>query len=137
MSVGPQERSYVMFDISSLPPGATVTAAQLTVCRTNGAGPSRTHELRMVTSAWTETGLTWNTQPALSASATYTIAVPPSIQCITADVSLDVEAWVLGAANFGWRIVDTDEATAPLVEYATREDPVAGQRPTLSVTYTP
>jgi len=137
MSVGQVERSYLMFDLSSIPPGATVTSASLTICRTNGSGGSRTHELRAVTSAWTEMGLTWNTQPALAPSASHTITVPPSASCTFASVKENVQAWVAFAPNFGWRIADQDEGTAPHVEYATREEPTVVQRPVLSVTYTP
>ncbi len=137
MSVGTLQRSYVMFDLSSISPGATISAASLTLCRANGSGSARTHELRAATSAWPETGLTWNTQPALAASVTHTIAVPSSAGCLTSSVKEDVQAWILGAANFGWRIADQDEPTAPLVDYATRENGVTAQRPTLSVTYTP
>jgi hypothetical protein len=82
-------------------------------------------------------GLTWNTQPALAAAAAHTIAVPSSVGCVTASVKEDVQAWILGATIFGWRIADQDEGTAPHVEYATREEVTVGLRPVLSVTYTP
>jgi len=127
----------VKFDLSSIPAGATITAATLTLCRTNGSGGGRTHELRSVTSAWTETGLTWNNQPTLAISAGATLTVPASAGCANADVKNDVQAWMLAAPNFGWRIADIDEPTAPLVDWATHEEPSAGLRPSLSVTYTP
>jgi len=127
----------LMFDLSSIPPGAIVSAASLRLCRVNSSGSARTHELLAATSAWTEAGLTWNTQPSQAISATHTIAVPSSAGCITTSVREDVQAWIFTAANFGWRIADQDEPTAPLVDYATRENVDSGQRPTLSVTYTP
>jgi hypothetical protein len=126
-----------MFDISSIPPFSTVTAATLTLCRTNGSGSGTTHELRPATSSWTETGLTWNTQPALSGTASHSISVPSSSDCVNVDVKTDVQAWLLGAANFGWRIMDTAESTAPLIQWATRENASPSLRPKLDVTYTP
>jgi hypothetical protein len=138
MSVGPGERSYLRFNLSSIPPGATVTAADLTLCRTNGSGGARTHELRAVSSAWTVTCLTWNTpQRLVAASALHTIAVPPSSGCTTSNVEEEVHAWLLGGVNHGWRIMDVDEPSASLVEFATREESNVGLRPVLSVTYTP
>jgi hypothetical protein len=137
MSVGSQQRSFVMFDISSIPAGATVSAASLTLCRTNGSGGARTHELRAATSAWSESGVTWNTQPSLAGSSGATISVPSSAGCVTTDVKNDVQAWILAAPNFGWRIADIAELTAPLVDWATHEEPSTGLRPSLSVTYTP
>ena len=137
MSVTLQERSYVMFDISSIPPASTVSAATLTLCRTNGSGSGTTHELRTATAAWTEGGLTWNNQPTLSSSVLHTIPVPSSAGCVSVSVKENVQAWLLGAANFGWRIMDTDEPNAPTVQWATRENGSALQRPKLEVTYSP
>jgi len=136
MSVTLQERSYVMFDISSISQGVSVIGASLTLCRANASGSGTTHELRPATAVWTEGGLTWNTQPSLAASATHTIPVPSS-GCVSVSVKEDVQAWLLGGAIFGWRIADTDETNAPLVEYATRENASAALRPKLEVTYSP
>jgi len=137
MSVGTEHRSYLKFDVSSLPPGAIVTAASITLCRISGSGSARTHELRSVTSPWTELGLTWNTQPSVAASAQQTIPVSSFVGCTTASVKEDVQAWLLGTPNHGWRLADQDEPTAPLVDYATRENPDSSLHPTLSVTYAP
>ncbi len=137
MLVGSQQRSYVMFDISSIPSSALVSAATLKLCRTNSSGSARTQELRPVEAPWTEALLTWDTQPLLAPSALSIISVPSSAGCVTTDVTIDVQAWLAGALNFGWRIADTDEVSAPQVDWATRENPTTGERPTLSVTYTP
>lgn len=76
-------------------------------------------------------------QPAaLAAESQHTIAAPSSADCVTTSVTEGVQAWISGAPNFGWRIADQDEPTAPVVDYATRENAVSGQ-PTLIVTYTP
>jgi len=49
-----------------------------------------------------------------------------------------VQPWVNGpATNFGWRIADIDEPSAPPVDYGTRENSSSGQRPKLDVTYSP
>jgi hypothetical protein len=137
MAVYLQERSYLMFDISSIPPGSTVSAASLTLCRTNGSGSATTHELRPAVAGWTENGLTWDTQPALSGAFFDTLPVPSSAGCFTISVQQDVQAWLLGAANFGWRIMDLDEANAPQVLYGTRENASSSLRPKLDVTYGP
>jgi hypothetical protein len=136
MSVGSQERSYLKFDLSSIPSSATIISALMTVCATNSSGSPRDHELRLVTSAWTETALNWNSQPTVAASATLAIPVPATSGCVTMEVKNDVQAWVSGTTNFGWRIVDQDEPSAPPVNYSTREEPAAGSRPSLSVTFT-
>jgi hypothetical protein len=137
MQVQLERRSYVMFDISSIPPGSMVSAAWLTLCRTNSSGGGTTHELRPPIAGWTEGGLTWNTQPTLSTTVLHNIPVPGSADCVTVSVKENVQSWLLGAANFGWRITDTDEPNADLIEWATSENGSASERPKLEVTYTP
>jgi hypothetical protein len=138
MLVGPQEYSYLQFDVSSIPGGATVSSASLRLCRTDSAGGARIHELRPITSGWTESGLTWSIAPTAASSYDASMSVPSSVGCVTADVTTDVQAWVAGAGNWGWRIADTNPSPPPpQVDWATREDPSSSQRPSLSVTYTP
>ena len=136
MLVGPQEYSYLQFDVSSISGGATVSSASLRLCRTNGSGGARTHELRPITSGWTESGLDWSNAPTAASSYDAGMSVPSSVGCVTADVTTDVQAWIAGAGNWGWRIADTNPSP-PQVDWATREDPSSSQRPSLSVTYTP
>jgi hypothetical protein len=94
--------------------------------------------LRAVTSSWTETAVTWNTQPTVSAAVTDTITVPAAIGCVTYNVASDIQAWVDGTSNFGWRINDdTEGSTIRDSRYRPREDTtVPAEQPTLDVTYT-
>jgi hypothetical protein len=133
-------RAFVRFDVSSIPAGSTVSHATLKLCFSSdpGAGAQgHIHQLRRVTSSWTETGVTWNSEPTVSTTVTATITVPSGAQCISFSVTSDVQAWVDGAPNYGWRLNDQDEATpsSSLTSYATREDSASGQRPQLVVPY--
>ncbi|MBJ6724226.1 CBM96 family carbohydrate-binding protein [Geomesophilobacter sediminis] len=58
------ERSWLKFDLSGLA-GATVTGATLQLWNWKSSGADLTLELRGADSNWTESGLTWNNQPAL------------------------------------------------------------------------
>ena len=133
--------AFVRFDVSSIPAGSTVTNADLRLCFSSnpGGAQGRIHELRRLTSDWTETGVTWNNEPSVSATVTDTITVPSGAQCVFFAVTADVQAWVDGAPNYGWRVNDQDEVTpgGSVTAYATREYGVAGQRPQLVVPYTP
>ena len=93
----------------------------------------------MVTDSWAETTVTWNTKLAVSATVTDTIMVPAALGCVSWTVTPDVQAWVDGTANNGWRIGDQAEGTASGdVKYRTREEiVVTAERPKLDVTYTP
>jgi len=139
MSVDRQDRSFVRFELSGIPSGATVLSATLTLClpaAPGGAAVGRTHILPRVTSAWTETGVTWGTQPSVAAGPYASLTVPAS-GCVSVNAGLDVQGWVNGLANYGWRINDANEANGAPVKYSTREDPTAGRLPRLDVTYVP
>jgi len=97
----------------------------------------RTHELRRVTSTWTETGVTWNNQPTVTGGPNVTTVVPATAQCVSVDAATEVQAWLSGVTNYGWRINDLDEANAAPAPYATREEPTASLRPRLDVIYIP
>jgi hypothetical protein len=134
------QRSFVMFDLSGIPGGSTVDAATLTLCYIQAAaqGTGRTHEVRLVTSSWSESAVTWDTQPALSSTVTDSVVVPSSPQCLTFDVTADVQALIDGTANWGWALSDqTIESGQHYVEYAARENGTANVRPALDLTYTP
>ncbi len=133
-------RSLVQFDVTAIPGGATVDAATLTLCypnNPNNNAQGHVHEIHAATSVWAETGVTWNTQPAFSATAIGTLTVPSSAQCLTVDVTGDVQAWVSGTSNFGWLIKDQSETGSndAQVAYGTRENGNPAVRPQLSVTY--
>ena len=134
---GNHHRSLVRFDISSIPAASTVTSATLTLCVVNASASAigSIHEVRRVTAVWGETTTTWNNQPSVSASVTGTITAPDSPSCVNLAVTSDVQAWVDGTANNGWRVSNQDEGIGT-IKYGTREHSSASSRPKLEVTYT-
>jgi 2',3'-cyclic-nucleotide 2'-phosphodiesterase (5'-nucleotidase family) len=59
------ERAWLKFDLNSLPAGPTVTGATLQLWNFSAAGAAMPAEVRGGSSdTWTETGITFNTQPA-------------------------------------------------------------------------
>ena len=131
-------RTFVQFDVSAIPSGSSVTAATMTLCATSVPGVTRSYEVHRVTSGWVETVLTWNNQPGVAASATYTTTTPASPACMNWTVTADVQAWVDGTANNGWRVKDTVEGSATNYNttYRSRENTGSpSDRPKLVVTY--
>jgi hypothetical protein len=140
MEVDMQERSLLKFDLSSVPSAATVNNATLTICIAvdpPGSAFGRTHELHPVSSPWTELGVTWNTQPSVWASSNHSWTIPVNAGCLSVDVTADVQAWVDGTTNYGWRLNDQSETIGAAVKYSTREDPNTALRPRLSYSYSP
>ena len=62
------ERVLLKFDLSTLPAGITISKATLGLWNWKSTGPSLAVDAHAVANdAWTETGLTWNNQPAAGA----------------------------------------------------------------------
>ena len=132
-------RSFVEFDVSSIPAGSTVNTATLTLCAVAVPTSTRTIDLHRITASWVETTLTWNNQPGVAGSVTDSATTPGSPACMTWDVATDVQLWVDGTANEGWRAKDSVEGqgTKYVTEFATRENGTPADRPILDVNYTP
>ncbi|HUJ16750.1 MAG TPA: MBG domain-containing protein [Nitrospirota bacterium] len=64
------ERAWLKFDLSGIPSGATISGASLQLWDWKATGAALPAEVRGGSDdTWTETGITWNTQPALGAAA--------------------------------------------------------------------
>ena len=98
------------FDLSEMPAAWPVTSAHLYIYYhgwwdNNPAG----HALPAfrITSAWSESTVTWNNAPPSVAGATSTATVPGAGgQWMVWDVTADVQAVAGGTPNSGWRIPD-------------------------------
>jgi hypothetical protein len=135
-------RGFVRYTLPSIPAGATVTRVQLSftqeaVRRMGGGRLAATLEVRAVTSSWTEgsgagntrscgggqvvAGVNWNAMPSVAAAASAS-AVLPSTEPATINLDSDnaahaglvtnVQSWVNGTTNHGWRLTVVEEATA-------------------------
>ncbi|MEX2389967.1 MAG: DNRLRE domain-containing protein, partial [Dehalococcoidia bacterium] len=139
---GRLERTLVRFDVSSIPAGATINSATLTLCPTsvNVLALGRIHHAHRVREDWGEATANWGNQPAVlepdTAGATYI----GGLFCIGLAIDEDVQAWVDGAPNYGWQVADENEGTAGInleVRYGSRENATSSLRPVLTVFFTP
>jgi hypothetical protein len=145
-------RSLVRFDgLNSLPPGSILQYAELrlygvaTSGNTNGnssypgAPFGTTNELwvRQVTSAWTESTVTWNTQPSFT--TTGQISVPASTSRwnhnLRLNVTSQVAAMLAPGANNGFVIMLQNENYYRSMLFASSDHPDASRWPELYVEF--
>jgi hypothetical protein len=111
--VNDNKRTFIRFDLSSLPNGINVTQAilQLYLNDAPDADVSRTYNLYRVTNNWGELSITWNNQP--TATSTVTSSTTSGIVkdvWLPWDVTTDVNYFYNNSSqNFGWMIQDREE----------------------------
>lgn len=117
----------------------------------NWGSTGRTVDVHRLTANWTELGATWNcgidantanAQPDCSpqwnggtfeAEATDSVLHTNGLTgWVQFDVTVDVEAFLTGAPNYGWLIKKNDEGQSGQVEYTSRQGTV-GQEPRLTL----
>lgn len=136
------DRTLVRFDLATcspaIPADAIVQSAQLRLTVASLVLASRTIDLRRVTSAWTEAGVTWNTQPTVAGTVSASVGVTAGQTAgtiISWTATSDVQAFVTGAAsNLGFRLGDSSEGgLGVILSFSSRE--AASGRPQLVITY--
>jgi alpha-L-arabinofuranosidase len=97
-----QKQMFLQFNVTGIPAGATVVSATLRIdAQTTGTGRSITAH-SVTSTSWTETGITWNTKPALG-TARGTV----SSHTANAYSEWDVTAGVTGNANYAFGLDST------------------------------
>lgn len=132
-------RTFIKFDLSSIPAGATITSAQFTMfgVNHNSSDKSNASYLERVTSDWTELGVTWATQPTVTTTGRISLAESSSsTQNYTIDVSSFVQGWVNGDySNYGLRFKIQSETSYTSMEFASSDHTDASKHPKLVITY--
>ena len=110
-------RGYVYADLSLIPAGATVSAANLRMCLGYGA-ESGFNDVHRVNDSWELTTLTWNNQPSLQLSPTDSQPTSASQvgDWISWSITADVQACMSGVPNCGWVIKYSTEDSATALE---------------------
>jgi len=135
-------RTYIKFNLSSIPTGVTINSASLKFnLKSSGCSgiptPSALHALIAV-GDWQENTITWANAPNATGSKTfYSEICPAADKIISADVTNYIKDWVGGVRpNYGFILRDLNNSTTSYTRYYTsRESGVSGA-PKLSITYT-
>src|SRR6266700_1579707 len=95
--IGPGVNSYIRFDLTALPAGLTSSNISKATVRLNinGVTSGGTFDVYLVTKAWTEGALTFNTAPTLGTKVASAVMIPASKRYfIDVDVTSAVQAWL-------------------------------------------
>ncbi len=104
---GAKEASYIQFNLSSIPTGASVSQATLKLY-VNSVTTAGSFEVYAVNGTWTESGLTYNLAPALGSviDSSVPITAADKNQYILIPMTSTVQGWVnLPASNNGIALV--------------------------------
>ena len=136
------ERSWMRFDVSKLPSGATVTAATLQLWCFGATGPALPVELHSSTNdTWGETTITWNNQPTLGpVLATSTLAAGAKNLWYSWDVSSFVQSQLLPSGDglvtlMLKAVTESQSGTAPSFAFDAKE--YGANIPVLHITIQP
>jgi hypothetical protein len=150
-SLAKNRRAFIKFDLTkcspAIPSTASVKQAYLRLYVTAVPTACRSLDIFSATASWTETGITWNNQPAVSATRTDVIqvgAAPCTNSTANAyvngwNVTVDVAAFVAGTStNNGWMMRDDAEGSTITytATFSSKDLGTLAQSPQLIVTYT-
>jgi len=113
-STDQKERTLVRFDLSSIPPGSTLSSASVGLYL-NGIDPPNavfnTIGLYRITGSWTESGVTWNNQPGYTSTGGTSLALGSALnRYYYWDATSIVADWLGGThANNGFILVSNLE----------------------------
>ncbi len=139
-------RSLIKFNLESIPPSSSVKNAVLNLYSVdntvNGPGHStlsgsNAWKLQQVAAGWSESTVTWNTQPVIT--VTNSIDLPASMATIQ-DYQIDVTAFVANmvknpSTNHGLLLRLADETIYRRILFASSDHPDSSKHPKLVVTY--
>jgi len=134
---GSNRRTFVGFPAPpAIPAGCSFKTATLALNVTTRPGVAVTYNVYNVATAWTDSAVTWNAQPASTGSAV-AVAQPSATGKVSWVVSTLVAAQYAGTAPAnGFLVKDPSENTTnTTTRYSSNLDTTAGNRPTLTITW--
>ena len=132
------ERSWLKFDLSSLPTGANITSAKLKMYCWKAIGPALPVTLcSSNTDSWTETGINWSNQPAVgSVLDTQTLAAATTNVWYAWDATSNVRSQFTGdkTASFVLKAATEGSTASPAPSYGFEAREYTSGTPYLEVT---
>jgi hypothetical protein len=133
-------RTYIQFDLSSVPENARVVDADLRLYQYNTTGTDNFNVgLHKITSDWDESTITWNLQPTSSTDAEITNNITAGATTWESwDIDTLVQSWLDGTiSNYGMALIDTNETSVNtyVLFHSSDYTTDATKRPKLEIDY--
>jgi len=132
--IAPGNAGLVQFDLSMVPPSATVAKAYLRLYInkiTTGGGL----DVAAVTSAWSESAVTFNTQPTSGAPLVTNLPLTVSNVFVFVDITSQVNSWLASpATNNGLRITPSVAQPNTSAQLDTRENTLTSHQAAIELT---
>ena len=129
----------MVFDISSVPSGATVGSVSLSLNMSRSRSGGQTISVHKLTADWGEgSSASFGGSGASPASndATWVHRFFSSTSWSSAPMVTDVQAWVdASATNFGWLLKGNESSQQTVKKFDSGGNSVPSNRPALSITY--
>jgi hypothetical protein len=142
-SVPGNSNGLIKFDLSSIPAGATITSADLSLFyayNTGSAGQAGANDcyLKEITSPWTESTVNWNNQP--TTTTTNQVYLPASTSTNQSYLNIDVTAMMQDAMNspstyYGWELSLLTMQTYRSMKFGSSDNPDSTIWPELTICY--
>ena len=140
------QRSFLKYDLSAIPSGATITSAQISLYSidspsteyNNPLSGSNAAYLSRVASNWNENTITWNNQPGVTTANQ--ILLPQSTSGYEDYLNVDVTSLVADmtatpANNFGFRLALQTETNYRRLSFSSSDAANPGKHPKLKICY--
>ncbi|MGC9934892.1 family 10 glycosylhydrolase [Priestia aryabhattai] len=125
-------RSFLKFKLPTLPQGAVITSAKLSLYQYYNTINQAMVDIRPVTSSWNASTITWNNKPSVGSSVSNVTVQKPSWYEFY--MTNQVKSWYNGTTNNGIAIQFRDETQATKIFYS--NDYVSPDlKPKLTITY--
>ncbi|MEO8323739.1 MAG: DNRLRE domain-containing protein, partial [Actinomycetota bacterium] len=132
------ERTFIKFNLPAVPAGCQFAVADLRLYQDTGVS-GRTIQVYRSNSSWSESSITWNTQPVTAGTAVTAPSSSSPAVWMTWNVSTLVSTMYSGTNN-GFVLKDSVESassTARTQVYRSRNHGTSSTRPELVVTFSP
>lgn len=134
---GKDHRTFVQWDISSIPAGVEIGFARVKLYVPWAMAPGRTYEVRRTTEDWDESEMNWNNQPAITETNGVDVASPSTDGTWwTPEVTNQLADALSAGTTYGMRVKDSVEDAASQYESVFYSKEYDGYDPELYVEYT-